>query len=250
MAPDVADGIRYYLAIAATHKDHLARIRHWPNLKVAFDDAKLWVRDFDYAQIHSVEVKSIPFKDLFYEQGNKLFFLNSRLPERLAPALLWTPIDRALPVSLPSFNHNYFGLHDTIEIRFVPSDAEADTAAMLVTLDVLGRYLQTAPAVRLQKIRWVVFNNTHALLLGKPPLPVPGETFWQRKDFLIPTGHDFELFVLADALQKKTNPGRDHWVVWQTNGTYVRIAKESVMPLSRSSYRLTCQSLSLPYGWS
>ncbi|AYB32192.1 hypothetical protein [Chryseolinea soli] len=248
MAPDAANSIRYYLAIAAGNKDDLARIRQWNNLKVGFDEHTIWVRDFDYAQIHSVEVKSIPFKDLFYERDNKLFFLDSRLPERSAPSLLWTAIDRALPVKLPAFNHNYFGIHEKMDIRFVPRETEAETAAMLVTLDVLEHYLQTAPAVRLQKIRWAILDNTKALLLGKPLLPIPGETFWQRKDFLIPTGQDLELFLLADTLQKKINPGRDRWVLWSKDSSYVSILKESLMPLSRSAYRLTRQSLSLPNG--
>jgi hypothetical protein len=239
MATDASNRINYYLVIDRENTDDLGRVRHWTNLKVAYEDHRLWVKDLDYAQINSVEVKSLRSKSLYYEKDGRLFPLNSVLPECIAPALLWTPIDRALKITLPSLNHNFFGLNEGIPLRMISSDQEFEPHAMVVSIALLGNYVETAPAIRLSAIRWVVLNNSEALLIGKPFLPLPGQAYWLRKDMLIPAGYDFEFHILSDVFQKIINPARDRWIVWNTEASYYSIVKEDFQTLSRSSFRLT-----------
>ena len=107
MAQNAADDIDFFLLLNDAYKSDLGTIRIWNNLKVAFDEKHIWVKDFTHNQINSIEVKSIPYKTIFYSKGAKLYLQNSLLPDRNIPAsLLWTSIDRALPIRLPSFNHN------------------------------------------------------------------------------------------------------------------------------------------------
>jgi hypothetical protein len=244
MAEDVASDINYYLAIDETNKADLAQIRQWSKLKVGLEESILWVKDFDYAQINSVEVKSIPFKTLYYSKGSKLYLLNSQLPDRPLPSVLWTPIERALPVRLPSFNHNYFGIHEKINIQLVSSDVEAEPVAMILPIEILSTYITIAPAVRLEKIRWTILDGDNAFLLGKPLLPLPGDTYWQRKDLLLPTGFDLELSILSDVIQKRINPGRDCWAIWNADASYALVPKENVHPLSLMSFRLSSKRFS------
>ena len=239
MEKNAGGSIRYYLAVGADSKNDLARIRQWSNLKVGFDEHLIWVKDFDYAQIHSGEVRSIPFKSAFYEKGTHLFPLDSQLPERFVPSLLWTPIDRALPVKLPSLNHHYFGIDEQIQVNLVPRDTEAEAVAMITSARTLEPYLRSAPSIRLEKIRWTMLEADKAFLLGTPLLPLSGDTFWARKDLLLPSGFDFELYLLSDTIQKMVNPGRDRWVIWNSDGSYSLVLKESLVTLSRSSFRLS-----------
>lgn len=243
MAKDVADGIKYFVSISQENKDDLVKIRQWNNLKVAFDNGLIWVTGFNYEQVYSTAVRSLPFKSVYFEKDNRLFFLNSFLPERSIPALLWTPIDRAFPLTLPPANHNYFGVSEQIIIRLVESELECEAMAMITPLDLLASYISTAPAIRLTNIRWTVLDSMKALLIGKPLLPIPGKTFWQRKDMLIPTGFDLELFLIADLIQKRLSPGRINWVCMDEDNTCIHVPKESLMPLSLSSFRLTVESI-------
>jgi hypothetical protein len=243
MEEDVTSGVNYYLSIASANRDDLAGIRHWTNLKVAFEDTRLWIKDLDYAQAHSVQVKSLPVKTIYYEKAGRLFLLNSLLPERIVPALLWTPIERGLPIKLPDFNHNYFGIHDRLDVRLVTQEEEKEATAMLLTLDVLAPYITEAPTIRLNKIRWTILNKNEALLIGTPLLPLPGKTYWQRKDMLIPTGYDFDFFLLEDVISKQVNPGRMNITLWNSDGSYISVPKDSLTLLSRSSFRLSVNQL-------
>jgi hypothetical protein len=47
------------------------------------------------------------------------------------PNLLWTPIERALSIDLPSFNHNFFGINQSVDIKLETKE---------------GRYIAASPA--------------------------------------------------------------------------------------------------------
>jgi hypothetical protein len=244
MANHAANDIGYYLLIEEKHRADLAGLRKWGNLKTAFEENFIWVKDFDYAQVFSLQVKSIPYKKLFYSRNGKLFPLNSLLPDRNIPALLWTPIDRALPVKLPLFNHNYFGIHEKIAVNLVPGETEAAASAMITGIDVLESYIQTAAAIRLQKLKWTILNNDKVLLVGTPLLPLKGNVYWQRRDFLLPAGYDLELPLLTEAFNNTINPWHDALVIWNSDSTYFTVEKSDLRPLSLSSFRFSMQKLS------
>ncbi len=225
------------------HLSDLGSIRHWNNVKLAFDADIIWLKNLDETQVQSLQIKSIPYKTIFYEQDSKLFLHNSILPDRTIPSLLWTPIDRALPVSLPAFNHNYFGIKDSIMPQLRPSGIEVQPLALLVSIKQLESYLDSAPAIRLKNIRWVMLGDDKALLMGLPLLPVQGQAYWQTSDHLLPAGYDFELPVLTPALNRLLNPDQTYWLLWLENHTYCKIQKTDFQPLSRSSFRSSVDKL-------
>lgn len=73
MAQNASNDIRYFLVLEKSRKDDLAAIRQWNNLKVAFEGDYLWIKDFNFAQIHSSEVKSMPFKTIYDCKQGKLY---------------------------------------------------------------------------------------------------------------------------------------------------------------------------------
>lgn len=246
MAKDASDNVNYFLLIDNIHLADLAGIRKWDNLKAAFEGQQIWIKDFDYAQINALEVKSIPFKSVFYDKLGKLFPINSLLPNRSTPSLLWTPIARALPVKLPSFNHNYFGTAAQLALKLIPSNNEEEATAMMVGINQLGRYIQNAPEARLNRLTWTIINEDKVLLLGKPLLPISGTVFWNRKDFIIPAGFDFDLPLLSDLFNATLNPDNNDLVVWNTDDTCFLIKKTDLQPLSISSFRLSIRKISNP----
>lgn len=237
MAKDSTNDLTWFLRVEKRYREDLAGIRHLSDLKAGFDENQIWVKDFSYAQINSTEVKSIPFKSIFYAKGGKLFLQNSLLPDRNIPSLLWSPIDRALPLEMPSFNHNFFGIEEKIIMNLLPSEVETEAVGMLTSTEDLHKYLEAAPAIRLKNTNWVILENHRVFLLGKPFLPIKGATFWKRGEFLIPTGFDFDLFSLTDSLNNSINPTGEFWVVWNVDGTYFLISKKAFRGLSLGAFR-------------
>ncbi|MGV3611959.1 MAG: hypothetical protein ACO1N0_13465 [Fluviicola sp.] len=243
MANHAADNLNYFLLLEADHQWYLGAIRHWNNLKVGFDEQGIWIKEFDYAQIQSVEVKTIPYKKVFYEKNGRLFPLNSLLPEGTVPALIWTPIDRAIPVTLPALNHNYFGVNEPLTMRLVAAESEQESVAMIVDLDVLGNYLEQVPEVRLKNLSWCILDDYTACVLGTPLLSVQGEVFWQSDVFLIPSGFELELHALKEALKQLLEVSDSDRILWLKSGKILKVAHTDLKPLSRASFRMNIKSI-------
>lgn len=242
MANHPADGLIYLsIPLRQDWEQLLAPIRHWSNLTVTLEKDGIFLHGFTPEQAGSLEVKTMPYHTLYRAKDGKLYPEGSLLPVRDIPANEGWPMANALPLGLPWFNRNFFGFRDSprIDIRLVPTAEEQPAAALIVPLEALAAWIETAPAVRLQALQWAVIDEEKAFLLGQPLLPLPGEAFWQKGDHLLPLGLDFELPVLEGALGRLLNPGSGHWLIWQTDGGYFNISKTDLAGLSISSFRAT-----------
>jgi len=239
MAEDPSNDISWLLEIEQQHLDYLGPVRHWGQLSIAASPGYYWIRGLTPDQLESPEIKSIPFKQLYFEREQLLFHRGGLVPVKKLPELLvWMPLERGLPLDLPSFNHNYFGITERLNLRLVPSGKEEEPAALLTSISMLRDYILTASAVRLRPLSWVILDD-QALILGRPLLPLPGDSFWQKGDILMPAGLDWEWPVLEPTLNRELNPDRDRWLFWDKNGLCTIIEKKQCRVLSRSSFRLT-----------
>lgn len=237
MAQDVTSSISHYLAIKEERESDLSTIRKWKNLKVATDKDLIWVSNFEEVQIASVEVKSIPEKQIYYSKNGKLYPQNSLLPAGNEPRFLWTPIERAFPLQLTNYNHNFFGIEEKISISIIESENQREEAAMLVDLEQFNAYMQTTSAIRLKNLKWVILNETDVLVFGTPLLPLNGEVYWKRENHFLPVGYDFELYELSKMIGKKVDPETLNWIVWNKASTYFLVQKAIVQPLTIGSFR-------------
>lgn len=243
MATHTTTYLNYLICLNPQQKEDLGELRRWENLMMASDENKIWIKGFSEEQMESHWVKSIPFVQRFYEKDGKLFPYGSTLPEGNVPSLLWTAIRRALRITLPSFNHNYFGIQEKIKLQLVPSETEQPAVALQTSLETLEKYIEQAPSIRLQHLTWTLLNDKEALVLGTPLLPLQGKVFWQNKTFLIPVGYDFDVFALTPVLQEKINPQADAYILWQEDSSCFYIDKQKLKALSIASFRLTLKAL-------
>lgn len=239
MEKNASDNVTYFLCIQNYRKNDLYTIRHWADIKVGIENDLIWISNLDFGQVNSIEVKSIPGKIIFYSIDGKLFLLGSQLPDRNVPALLWTPIERALAVKLPTLNHNYFGIKEEIVLKLIHSENEVETDVMIADIESVKSYIETAPKIRLENVKWVVLNPQKVLLFGRPFLPINGEAFWCNNDFLIPAGYELELYSMIDIINNLLNPDFKNYVLWDIDNTYSLINKNKLEELSISSFRKT-----------
>jgi MoxR-vWA-beta-propeller ternary system domain bpX2 len=229
----------FLFEISKEYKEFLATIRQWSTIKIAFTETSIWLKDFTDEQMKSASLLQIPHLIKYREKENLLFLNDSLLPSKKMPsALLWSPIQKALPVELPSLNHNFFGVQQQIDVRIVPSEIEREAMAMLTSIQNLQDYLEQSPDVRLKPLKWMILEDK-ALVLGTPLLPIKGVVFWQMGNALLPIGFDFELPILKNIIDKKVNFNSENWILWQSDNSYVSLPKENVQPLSIGSLRLT-----------
>ncbi|WP_316793774.1 hypothetical protein [Pedobacter frigoris] len=237
MAQHATVTLDYYLSIPVSRRDDLGGIRHWNHLKMAIKGDVIWLKGLNEAELDSMAIKVMQGKCIYYEKDALLYKLNSLLPSGQVPSLLWTAIDRALLVKLPIPKSQAPMLKESLYPKIVPSDNTHEASAMIIPLDKLGVFLGVAPVIRLQRMKWVIIQPNIALLMGYPILPIPGEVYWKRNNFLFPAGCDLELPLISDALESIIDPAGLSWILWNKDSSYVKINKRHLTDLSLSSFK-------------
>lgn len=245
MAKHATNSVGFFALTTKAYLQSLSQIRHFYNLKVAFNGKDVWVKGFTAEQIESVEVNTLPSKSVFYLKDNLLFPKDSLLPKMKVPSLLlWSAIVQALPLTSPKINHNFFGIHETIVPTIKPSKVVKDTKAILVTINTYTKkIIENIASYRLKDVKYTIINAKEILIIGTPIVSVQGQNYWLMNDFLFPNGYELEYPILNTVIKKQINPADLYYVLWYKDESYSLILKSDFSPLSISSFRL---SLSAP----
>ncbi|WP_278378174.1 hypothetical protein [Chryseobacterium arthrosphaerae] len=223
-------------------EDFLGSIRDWKNVQIAVEDETLWLKGFTDEQAVAPEIQQLPDFILYELRDGLLFRKDALVPSRkVRTALLWTPIDKALRLTFPVSNNNYFGIDEKIHVALTESPEEQPVIALLSTLSEIRESMAAIPKFKLEKIQWTVIGDK-ALFLGTPLLSLPGKTYWSKDGHLLPAGLDFEFKNLSRLLQQKYNKESEGWLLWDENGNCLSIKSKDFRPLSISSFRLTEKS--------
>jgi len=240
MAEDSSNSIKIFWAeLPKADEDLLGAIRDWKNVQIAIDEEVIWLKGFTDEQAASSEIQQLPNFILYELKDGLLFRKDALVPsKKMRTALLWTPIDKALKLTFPISNNNFFGIDEKVDVKLKPSEEEQPAMALLCSISEIKEAIITIPKFKLEKLDWIVINDK-ALFMGTPLLSFPGETFWLKDDHLLPTGFDFEFKNLSSLLQRKYNECNEDWLLWSETGSVLNIKKEDLRKLSVSSFRLT-----------
>lgn len=237
MEKDGTENISYYLVIDRENMKHLAQLRQWAHLQIAFETKTIWLTNFAAEQIESVAVKSLPYKSIYYAQNGKLYLQNHLLPYCDEPLFKWLPIEEGLPLKIGKYNHNYFGQDKKIGVQLVAENKEREASAMLTNISLLKKYIETAPKIRLNKLRWVLVNNDQAMIFGTPILPLNAKVYWLSYSSYIPIGFNFDFYLLNEFIKELLDEENKNLIVWNEDTTYFKVDKQLIMPLSLSSFK-------------
>lgn len=240
MAKDPSEHIKEFWAeIPRKDEEYLGSIRDWKNVQIAMEEDVVWLKGFTGEQAASPEVRQLPNFVLYELRDGLLFRKNALVPsKKVRTALLWTPIDKALRLTLPSSNNNFFGIDEKVKITLKPSEEEHPVVGLLCSLAEIKHSLIAQPKFRLERIDWIIIDDK-ALFLGNPLLSLPGKAFWEKDGHLLPAGFDFEFKNMSHLLQKKYNEESDYWLLWNEEAKVTVINKSDFRKLSASSFRLT-----------
>lgn len=240
MAKDAANRLNDYRAeLPYEAIDLLGAIRAWSNLQVAVEQDKIWLKGFTEEQVSAPELKQLPGLIVYLFRDGLLFLRNALVPsQRMRTALLWSPVEKALQLTWPDFNHNYFGIHEKVMARLVRKEEEQAAFAFCAKMKVIKHTIINTPGFKLAPLKWTVAGED-ALIIGTPLLAFPGQSYWQKDGHLLPSGWDFEWNNMSILLQQKYNPDQSRWLLWAQDGSYKAIPKAMARELSVSSFRLT-----------
>jgi hypothetical protein len=243
MAEDPSKRLKEFWAeLPRPDEDFLGSIRDWKNIQIAVEEETIWLRGFTDEQAAAPEIQQLPDFILYELRDGLLFRKEALVPsKKMRTALLWMPIDKALQLTFPPSNQNYFGIQEQVQIRVKESNEEQPVIALLSNIVDIKESITALPRFKLEKIKWTVLGDK-ALFMGIPLLSFPGKTYWTKDRHLLPAGLDFEFKNVSTLLQQKYNKESEGWLLWDENGNCLLIKETDFRPLSVSSFRLTEKS--------
>lgn len=243
MAEDPSKRLKEFWAeLPRADEDFLGSIRDWKNVLIAVDEEIIWLKGFTDEQAEAPEIQQLPDFILYELREGLLFRKEALVPsKKMRTALLWIPIDKALQLTFPPSNQNYFGIQEQVQVRIKESNEEQPAIALLSNIADIKESITALPKFKLEKIKWTILGDK-ALFIGIPLLSFPGKTYWTKDRHLLPAGLDFEFKNLSTLLQQKYNKDQEGWLFWDENGNYILIKETDFRPLSVSSFRLTEKS--------
>lgn len=227
------------VVIAKSDQDALGSVRCLPNLLAAVEGDLVWLRTGAMASQADLKIRQLPAqKSYTIDDDGKLFPINALTPIGRIPALEFVPIAEFVKVEAPT-SAIPAKVEEKHAVNIVVSENTHAGDALLTTLDAWKHYAESAPEVRLLRLRFAVSKHNQVLIIGHPLPPLPGQEFWGKQNLLLPCGYDFKFPSLTSTIARKLSVDPHTFVLFDTQGNWDYILNSSFAPAFRSAVRLT-----------
>lgn len=243
MANITGSGIEYWLSLSTAYQKTVYKLRKWSHLKMAIDEHLIWIRGLTKADIESAGILEIPSIKRYYLKETHLIPFGKKLPALIEPNLIWSPIQRALKISLPKENFNYFGINQTYKISLVPSEEMRPVTATIVELKTLENYIHSALHFRLKNLKWTILKKEKAVIIGTPILPIQGQDLYENTCFLLPAGKKLQYSNMAKVYEAALGDSAEYWYLIDEHNSIQKLRKADFNRLSKGSFIKTFENI-------
>ena len=235
------ENVNYSWAICLLQDDaaSLSSLRQSTGVEVAEAGDNIWIRGKPADESFDITLSSLPARVRFeWLASNALRRVDQRVPCGRLPDLRWQPLSNWLQVTLPSAALPGNEPKPTA-LQLVRSTDEREPELLLTSLDDLKRFVMQAAQVRLERLQFAAAANGRVLVRGKPLPPLPGRRFTLHQGVAVPAGFVWQPAVSAEVLARRFGVSGDALILWNEDGTVVRLHGEQFVPASRSAVHAT-----------
>lgn len=212
-----------------------ATLRGVAGVLACADDGVVWVRVPAGERMEST-VATLPGRRFRVLEDGQLVAASDRVPSAWLPDCEWQPIDVFFTVTLPVAGF-VSGRASRVRLQLVRSTRETEADGLLVDAASWYAFVDTAPEVRLNCLRFAVSGDGRVLVLGEPLPPLPGIRLSVSHGIAIPCGLAWVPAVDAETVRRVFDVADDATVLWTDSDEREVVSSESLMRASRSSAR-------------
>jgi hypothetical protein len=227
------------LILSEKDLETLGSVRNVASLRLAKHEGQIWVRGDTTSAESRLLLAGLPVCQSFeLDDSGNLFPPAGLTPVGKIKELEWMPILEfirpELPVSaLPG------KVETTVPLRLVPAHQTEEGSALLCVLEVWKAYVEGAPEVRLNRLKFAVSANNQVLIVGTPLPSIPGQEYWLRDQMLLPGGLDLEFPFLSGRIAQKLQVPKDALLLIDPQNRWQIISADDLKAVTRSAVRLT-----------
>jgi hypothetical protein len=170
--------------------------------------------------------------------GGELRPLGSRLPSGQLPTGAWARLKTWAQIELPTAA--FAAVASTrAPLTLVRCPGEGEANVLLTTLSAWAAYGDTAPQVRLARLRFAVSAEGAVVVHGQPLPPLPGERYCERSGVAVPCGWGWSPAVEPELLRDAWKLRPHDLALVSTDGTWDHLRGDQFVRATRSAIRET-----------
>jgi hypothetical protein len=241
VAPSATSWVaRLAVPLAAT----LDPLRLLPGLEGRLTGAWIWVKGGPLTDAQQALYATVPWHNRFSSAAEGwLFESDQALPWGKLPEGPWRPLAELLvPLAPPSSFPGELRNRALLEIQ--RSDLATPAALLMLPAADWYEYAHSAPALRLERLSFVLNEaQGQVLVCGEPLPPLPGRRYYFHGPAAIPCGHAPFPALQPSTLASWLRLAEGETALFDEDGTYARISADLWQPASRSAIRANCAPL-------
>lgn len=223
-------------------------LRQLSSLEGRLTGTWIWVKGGPLTESQQALCAAVPWHNRFTSATDGwLFEADQSLPWGKLPEGPWRPLAELLvPLAPPASFPGELRNRALLEIQRSAAPAAHATPATLLMLPAADwyAYAHTAPALRLERLSFVLNEaQGQVLVLGEPLPPLPGRRYYFHGPAAIPCGHAPFPALQPATLATWLRLAEGETALFDEDGTYARISADHWRPASRSTVRVNCAPL-------
>ena len=216
----------------------LGTLRLWPGLELAQLGETLWLRGGTLTQELRAALRPLPGLVGWKVMETRLCRWDKQVPEAILPQLTWRPLSEMLTVSLPATSAAGLLMNRT-PLKLTRSAQEQSANVLLTNWETWTTWALTAPAIRVEKLRFAVEARGQAVIWGSPLPPLDGRFFSEQQGVAILCGWACEPALPAPLLREWLGLSSGDLALLEPEGPHHLIHSEQLVAASRPNIRAT-----------
>lgn len=245
--------VEWAVRLDQTRPNHLSELRLRNDIKVGEVADQVWLRG-ECENSVDPPIRSLPGDHFTIACENQLVPVGKQVPLGFLPTTDWRslrewlqvspPVARWAKAEAPTARLSLQSLAESGSSNdFRSAVASEDVAsAILVTLDVWHSYADSAPQVRLGRLRFAAAADGRILVLGTPLPPLPGTHFVIIEQIAIPAGRRWVPNIDPTVVRSVFGVS-DSLVLWYSTDSWELIPPDAFVAATRMAIRSTFSSL-------
>lgn len=225
------------LVLEEKYQDQIGHIRSVEGWSAAIQDELIWLKGPLDNKHNQVLINSLPILARYtLDKQNRLFPDGKLTPVAMLDVMEWKTLPEFMPLEMP-VSAIPAQQAPLMPVNLLRSQNPYPAYALQTNLTVWKKYVDGAPQIRLQNLKFVVSATQEVLIIGDPLPPIPGKTFWLNGSLLVPAGYNFDPPLVGNLLSQKLKPALPSYILFNESGGQNTIAFDLFKPADRAVVR-------------
>jgi hypothetical protein len=232
---------QWLLKLSAADAAAAAPLRLHRGVEVCPDRDALWLRGPHDSAVERT-LWLLPGERFHLAERDQLIPWNHLLPVATAPAGPWTPLASFLAVA-PTVAALPGTIADRAHLQLVRTTREQPVELLVVPLASFTRFVDTAPTLRLARLRFALSADSRILVRGTPLPALPAAPYTLAAGIALPAGLGFSPPVPAATIAQTLGLQKDDIALFAPDASCEIIPAAAWVALTRSAVRISLEGL-------